>query len=385
MRILIWDKGMPLKNSGGPSGYLWNIKQYLDLQKDEEIVFYSDHIKAGGGKNLWTSFLLGVCALLKKEHLAHLILNYFYKGALTKKEKALLNGVDYVHFHTLSAACGYNELVHKANVKTILTVHSPEPLIDEINSRGKVVMSPKKRDIYITRETTIMDSVDYLMFPVKGALECYTLSSTVYSEFFKEKLEQNRIFFVPTALPDCDKLDIENYLSDYNIPNNATKICYVGRHNRIKGYEYLKQIASKVWEKAPDTYFIIGGKQEECAPVNDPRWIELGWVKTKSLLQEVDVFILPNQQTYFDIIALEILRSGTPLITTLTGGNHYLSEINNGGITFIPHDDAEKAVTAIIDVIQKDINGKNARALYEAYFTMNQYIKRYKEEVCHLH
>ena len=49
MKILIWDKGLPLKNAGGPSGYLWNIKQFLQQNKDEEIVFYSDLIGHHGG------------------------------------------------------------------------------------------------------------------------------------------------------------------------------------------------------------------------------------------------------------------------------------------------------------------------------------------------
>ena len=334
----------------------------------------------GGGKNIITSLLLSVCTLLKREHWAHITINYHYKGALTKAEKQILKGVNFVHFHTLSAACGYNKLIKRAGINTILTVHSPEPLIDELNGRDKISMSDEQRDRYIRRETQIMDAVDYLMFPVAGALECFTSASDIYKSFIQKKQKQNKIFYVPTALPDSDKPAVENYLSGRKLPEGAKKICYVGRHNQIKGYENLKQIAPKVWEIIPDAYFIIGGNPEGSEPVADSRWIELGWVKTISLLQEIDVFVLPNQQTYFDIIALEILRNGTPFITTLTGGNHYLSEINNGSITFIPLNDAHEAAAAIGGCLERGRNN-GTRLLYEEFFTMPKYIKSYKEKI----
>ena len=385
MKILIWDKGIPLKNAGGPAGYLWNIKQYVDSVKDNEVVFYSDLIGTGKqGKSAITSLLLGVCHVLKLEHLAHLIINYNYKGALSREENDMLQGVDYVHFHTLSAACGYQKIMRDAGIKTILTIHSPEPLIDELNGRDNTIMSDSKREHYIKRETAIMSKVDYLMFPVPGAIECYTSASPIYENFFADNDVQKRIFFVPTALPDKAKPGIEGYLAKSNLPSDAKRVCYVGRHNTIKGYTYLKDVANKVWEKDPNVFFIIGGKMEKEGPNPDSRWIELGWVNTISLLQEVDVFVLPNQQTYFDIIALEILRDGTPLVTTLTGGNKYLSEVNNGGIIFIPKDNASEAADIIVDLLSKNKVDNKTREIYLEHFTMPKYIERYKTEVSKL-
>lgn len=385
MKILIWDKGLPLNNSGGPSGYLWNIKQYLIRNNDSEILFYSDLIEQNRrGKNIITTLLLGFCAFLKRVHWAHIILNYHYKGALTKHEEEVIKGVDYVHFHNLSAVCGYNKLCKKLGVKTILTIHSPEPLIDELNSRDGVTMTSNKRDYYLKKEITLIAGVDYLMFPVKGAVDCFTSATDIYKDFFGRKEIKEKMFFVPTALPDKEKPISENYLAGYNIPKVAKRICYVGRHNKIKGYTYLKEVANEVWKINPDVYFVIGGKSDGEAPNSDSRWIELGWVNTISLLQEVDVFVLPNQQTYFDIIALEILRNGTPLVTTLTGGNKYLSEINNGGISFIPNDNPYEAAKILVQCITTADSGSSTRRLYELYFTMPKFIEQYKQNISQL-
>ncbi len=42
--MIIWDKDMTLKDAGGPSGYLFNLKQYLTLHPTPQITFYSDFV-----------------------------------------------------------------------------------------------------------------------------------------------------------------------------------------------------------------------------------------------------------------------------------------------------------------------------------------------------
>ena len=45
-KILIWDYNIIIKNSGGPAGYLYNIKEYLlnNPNKYQNIYFLSDLI-----------------------------------------------------------------------------------------------------------------------------------------------------------------------------------------------------------------------------------------------------------------------------------------------------------------------------------------------------
>ena len=40
MKVLVWTKKFELKNSGGPMGYCYNIKSYLDENPCESIDFY---------------------------------------------------------------------------------------------------------------------------------------------------------------------------------------------------------------------------------------------------------------------------------------------------------------------------------------------------------
>ena len=39
-KVLIWDLGINLKNSGGPAGYLYNWKEYLSNHHNYDNIFY---------------------------------------------------------------------------------------------------------------------------------------------------------------------------------------------------------------------------------------------------------------------------------------------------------------------------------------------------------
>lgn len=83
------------------------------------------------------------------------------------------------------------------------------------------------------------------MLPVKDVLEAYTTKSRQYSYMFKEI--ENKIFYVPTSIYPSTPIPVENHhlLDKYDILEDSLKICFIGRHNVIKGYDKLQEIAKK--------------------------------------------------------------------------------------------------------------------------------------------
>lgn len=391
MKILVWDKSIILKNCGGPAGYLWNMKQFINKNPDDEISFYSDLVEANDRKRaFFFSFLLLLLTTLRAKMLIKIVSTYFTFGALSKREKSLIKKFDYVHFHSIASARAYNKYIQKLGCKTILTLHSPEPVIDEesahsIRFKRFLYKHITVRNYFIKKEIMQLNECNYLMFPVPEALECYTNSSDLYNNFFNDSKTQSKTFFVPTCIPDIEKVVNCNMIGKLKLPPTAKILCYVGRHTTIKGYDYLKEIAIKLFEKDENIYVIVGGKEDGNRLLHD-RWLELGWVNTNQLIQEVDVFILPNQQTYFDLIALEIIRAGVPLVTTLTGGNKYLSKVNSGGISFIPKSDAKKAAEILIEMINGNLNRSREknRELFLSHFEYSIFVSKYKKAVSSL-
>lgn len=90
-----------------------------------------------------------------------------------------------------------------------------------------------------------------------------------------------------------------------------------------------------------------------------PRWIELGFIyNTQELLSQSDLYILPNRETYFDLVVLEILRSSTNLLLSNTGGNKYfqlLDKNDTNGIVFFDIDNFDDIVSLVQKFIEEKI------------------------------
>ena len=328
-RILVWDKHIPLKNTGGPSGYLYNIHSFLKTSdKYKCIDFFTQEANINPQEYEFqysNNIILRIIDIVK---LCYSV--YFKHTQLSNIEIDIINRYDYIHIHYIGDYFRYFKKCNNIKPQIILTTHTPEPLFDELFYHKKGFRKLLKtfsfiRNYFLRKEANVYNSTDYIMFPVKEAKEVYINSSRIFKNVFYTN--ESKTFYVPTALNTTIKINtINNYLKNKQIPSDALTVCYIGRHNDIKGYYQLQKIAQHIWEINPSIYFIIGGKYNPKDIINDERWIELGWVDTPALLNEIDIFILPNKETYFDLILLEVLRQQKPIVLSRTGGNKWFED-----------------------------------------------------------
>lgn len=403
MKILIWDKDIPLKDSGGPAGYLYKLHEYLKQNPTDEIIFYSDIIDnkpvQEGKFNIIKKIIVGKISLkillgkiirrLTKKHWGNffrIFQVYYTFDSLSDKEIALINSVDYIHFHMLSALLHYYPYFNNISSKIILTTHTPEPNLMEIENAMPSIKNLTRHNYLknkiLKREAFGYHIADYIMLPVSTAQEAYTTNCRILKEAFCKC--QDKIFYVPTAIQEDviinekKKKEYASILSSYSF-----KVCFIGRHNQIKGYDKLQEIALECWQRNPSITFVIGGMEKPLTRLNDHRWIELGWVDTSALLENIDVFILPNKQTYFDLILLEVIRQGVPCIISNTGGNKWFIDKGINGMYGYEYDNVQTAADLIIQLSNKvnteewiDIQN-NCRGEFKANFTLDKYINSY--------
>lgn len=395
MRILIYAKKSSLKNVGGPLGYLYNINEYLKANPSSEISFLPEKTFS---KTLTDILFRGTIVLLLNivnkvckpnssiKFLLFIYYTFYVKRRYSKEALDFYNQFDYIHVHDTRKILTDFYPDSGVTAKIILTSHSPEPLIDEIGNSQKpgfFSRHPKLYKFLLKREAKAYDFCDRIMFPVKEAREPYEQSSSIFKEIFAQN--EHKFFYVPTALNvlECDETN--NHLIDsLDIDAEALKICYIGRHNSVKGYDFLKDIAPKIWKVLPTSHFIIGGNQVPLKGLDEARWHELGWVHTPSLLNEVDVFILPNKQTYFDLILLEVLRQGTPVILSRTGGNKWFeTNKKTDGIFFYDKNNHNQLIEQIEEIYRLKSLGlleeikQNNKSFFKSEFNMSTYITRY--------
>lgn len=406
-----------LRNTGGPTGYLFNIHEFLKKEPNNQVVFLSELIKPEEDiiqhdlnqvkKN--TSNQINNNKTKKIRNLWHIILrildnspnlkdfitktvDYIYRVyhiRWTGKESKLeLNEFDFIHFHFLIHLAQFKNTYPNFTGKTILTSHCPCPWTDEIIASEKTLRFVRR--IMIKQECKIYRKSDYLMFPCPQAKEPYEHDKSI-----KKVLEQKKkqTFYVPTSIiASSVQGDRVSFCKENNIPLDAFIIVYCGRHNSIKGYDILKEIAIQTLDKLPNLFFVCAGTGN-IQPLLHPRWIELGFI---SNVQEVmsmgDLYVLPNRETYFDLVAIEVLRAGLVLSLSDTGGNKYyhtLPKEETQGITFFDFKDL-KTITNQIHWLY-DMKNNNFAAynhlkasnieLYNKYFTTDRYIEAYTNAI----
>ena len=273
--------------------------------------------------------------------------------------------------------------------KVILTTHSPEPLSHECVAGIPSIYSFLKSYLITKLEKKEFEAwkrADYMMFPVPDAIEPYCVSEKHKKYLLNNK---NKLVYCPTSILNKQVTSDRNIFKEKcNIPEDAFIISYIGRHTEIKGYDQLVKLGKRILDIYPNVYFVIGGL---CAPgqgLNHPRWIELGWINYGAqLIASSDLFILPNKETYFDIVALEVLRSGTPMMMSYTGGNKYFQELSgNKGLRFYNYDDMDKQICIINEMLSMSLEERNKMrdynlALFNTQFTMESFFSRYESVV----
>lgn len=385
-KVLIYLYREKLAPKGGPYGYAYNLEDGLkknEMHEDLEIHFIEKT----------TENKLGNSVKNIKNNKIKKMLDVFRN--LYKKSKILygrqhnadvnLNDYDAVHFHSTRMMYEVRDSLKDYRGIVILTSHSPTLLSNEIfDSLSKFEQTYlgwfyKK---LIRMDEFSFNRADYLIFPCEEAEEPYYHMWNKYKEI--HDLKKGRFKYFPTGtLPKKVKLTNDEVRYKYNIPSNAFVVSYVGRHNEIKGYSDLKKIGEMLLNQRENVYFLIAGKEEPLQGLNHPHWIEVGWTNDPgSIVAAADIFILPNRETYFDLVMLEVLSLGQIVLASKTGGNNYFKKYDKSGIMLYDgNEEAEKIILNLMSYTpekmqeMRDVN----RHIYETDFTTEVFAKRYTE------
>lgn len=375
--IIMFDTAdkKPQSIENGPQG-VHKIIQNVFYKTKVTKSFYFNHISRYR-KNAHTNYV----EFLKKYNCMFCNEELFSKINL-KKTKT-------IHVHTPGDAVKVRNSLKRSghdNIKIMLTCHTPEaPSNEYYNTTLEQGYSSKKaqeiKEGWKIIEKKAFEYADILVFPSKESME--PLSITM--EGFKDLIKDKDIHFMATGAKKLNPtLTKEEAKRKYGVEGKFV-VGYVGRHNAIKGYDTLIKAAENVLEKNKDICFLIGGAQGNAfKPLNHERWIEAGWVNPADLFMALDVFILPNKMTYYDLVLLEVMSLGIPIIASNTGGNISVHKVTNSICLY--NNCAEDLSDKILNyshMTQKQLE-HISQCIYNAYetnFTTTCFAERYVEMI----
>lgn len=380
--ILIYLYKSQLRPTGGPLGYNYNLMTQLELKNCRNIHF----IESSNNIDSVNQRISNIKCKWLKDFI--IILKSIYKKTQTLygfNHKAVIdiNKYDIVHFHSTMDMFNAKDSLKTYKGKVILTSHSPTLLSKEIydslsNFEKKYLHVLYKNLIKI--DTYAFHRADFIIFPCKEAEEPYFHNWKDYEKF--REVNKYKIKYLLTGIDSCHaKIPASEIRAKYKIPQTAFIICYVGRHNEIKGYDQLKIIGKKLLDKHSNLYFLIAGKENPIKGLTHSHWIEVGWTNDPhSLINASNVFLLPNKETYFDLIMLEVLSLGKIIVASRTGGNKYFKQFNTQGIKLF--NNADEAVSIIEQLMNTDKSQQTQMEnsnllLYKQYFTASSFANNY--------
>ncbi|MBO5319322.1 MAG: glycosyltransferase family 4 protein [Ruminococcus sp.] len=394
MKVLIYHSKSFLAPIGGPSGYLYGLKEVLDKKYDSDIqIDFLPEVVTGNKQKVRTLSKTSSSRLMKKlTSWYQLYKNYkFVKTIIGRNSDPIvdIHQYDVIHFHSTKDYYLLREELKKYKGKTVLTSHSPQPLsgefIDRLSNTQKLLLRSKLKSI-IEMDRYAFENADYILFPCENADEPYVHEWPEYSSI-RERRKKHYRYLVTGTTSAKIKTDRCSVRKKLNIPEDAFVISYVGRHNQIKGYDRLKEIGKKFLEKHPDAYVVVAGKEEPIKGLSHPHWIEIGWTnEPHSYVNASDLFILPNRETYFDLVMLEVLSTGKYSLISNTGGNKYFKQYVDAGIRYF--DTVDDAIDSIEYVYKMEFSERLDKEninkeIYSENFTTeifaDNYIEFYKK------
>lgn len=380
MDSLIFYREDALKPVGGPAGYLYNIKKIRDEQKDKNIHFLTGNYKESSLGYLikYSMFVprIILSRIIKENDAILNVRKVIYKSKISGRIE--LNKYSAIHFHSVLDLYSQKKNLENYKGKIIFTSHSPKTFYKELIEDYITEEEYKKnRDILDKVEEMdryAFERADYIIFPCPGAEEPYYHSWSLY-----EKLrDESKIKYLPTGIiPAVCKKTRTEVRTELNIPEDAIVLSFVGRHNKVKGYDNLMQIFSKL----DNVYVVCCGNIGDIIPPKSNRWIEVGWTTDPySYVGASDIYMLPNRETYFDIAMLQTLSIGKCSVISNTGGNKEF--VNTSGVKLYDSvDGAVKCINSFISLSRDErimLEQKQREEFREKYI-IEIFYEKYKE------
>lgn len=391
VKVLIWNSFALKERNGGPPTYLYNLelglKSHLNNNK-LKIDFLSDishrKYKNDTNRKLISSVKSFIPSLLIQNLRIFNYLLILWKFN-TDFDFNKLNEYDMIHFHQSIDVYKNRIILDHFKGKILLTSHSPKPAwIETIEDIYCLTLSktfPLFKKILEGMDLYGFKKAHILVFPCVEAIEPYLTWNRYRFEIHKTANYK----YLPTGIPPVKfKNSRESIRKELNIPENAIVFSFIGRHSAIKGYDLLLELGDSLLKKHSNVFFLIAGKQGPLNGLSHPNWIEIGWTDDPhSYVNASDIFILPNRQTYFDLVLLEVLSIGKPIILSDSGGNKHFKKYSKSGFYFFENNSLSSLEKKVLESIDKSALlqdlGELNKEIFNEYYSLRSFILNYAD------
>lgn len=330
---------------GGPAGYAYNLKEALkSYGSDAPIVIMSPSLSLYKSPTAkmenenreprWSQFkcklkesaprIYGIIVTLIGYSRFRKLLNLF-----TEPQVSEMKSSQVLVFHEWRLAYAYlGKIGRQKGQRIFLMPHSPVEWTREYVESlkyyyGTHVLWEFVYRFYIQKETVTWQACDGIIVPSRYSLEAY------FNGRLDKYIGSIPVIEIPTGIKELVAFRSPwETRRIWGISPEARVCGFFGRRHPHKGYDIFCQIAHLAFHLGHNLTFVSAGDGPLPWP-NLPNFLHLGYLSGDEIANAIsacDIVIVPNRVNYFDLIILEAMCLGKPVVTTKVGGaKHILS------------------------------------------------------------
>jgi len=387
-----------LRPGGGPAGYGFNLLHALTLVGADEMVTVLSPsqpanvgITSGGSSQTSKKFQLlqrlppWIAGSLLALRTLRILQDSFRYFRFTREQVKEIELAKVVIFHDYRLASTYlrKGSKHPAQ-KALIMPHSPTDLTSELVENWRVHFGSSRvwssiRRMLIGIELRTLLASDGLIVPCRSSLDHYFEGVAERQDLFRLP-----IYEIKSGVPEkVARRGRKEVLAQWGVPPESKVVGYFGRRHPHKGYDLFCHAAEVAHEKGYESLiFVAAGSGPLPSPSHLPNFRDLGYLTTElaEAVAAVDLVVVPNRVSYFDLFILEAMSLGKAILTSRVGGNLCLG---SPGIFFLEQLTPESLVLAIVKLLSDPRNleemGRLNRKIYEEHYSPQAFAKRHVE------
>ncbi|MEM2045954.1 MAG: glycosyltransferase family 4 protein [Candidatus Bathyarchaeia archaeon] len=220
---------------------------------------------------------------------------------------------------------------------------------------------------------------DGLIVPSRSALEDYFKGIPG-----RQKLFQLPIYEIKSGVPKLvARRCRDEILPQWGVQPRSKVVGYFGRLHFHKGYDLFCRAAEIAHEeKYENLIFVAAGRGYLPSPHYLPNFRYLGYLTEElaDAVAAVDLVVVPNRVSYFDLFILEAMSLGKPVLTSRVGGN---LSLDSPGIFFLKELNPKSLLSMILALLSDprylEEAGKANQRTYEEQYNLLVFGKRHLE------
>lgn len=387
-----------LRRGGGPAGYAYNLSKALQMVADVgagntvEILAPTQDIltevKPPSHPSWKFALLKRMPAWLGGPILAARTASFrwnalvYFGFSRSDVEKMKTAGV--VVFHDFRLASAYLHGVPEGQ-KVYIMPHTPTDHASELVENWRIELGETKVWSFIHHQLMRMELGTYLMsngllVPCRRALDGYFANLQGAGEMLRRLPIHELKSGVDSLKVSRDRDEV---LAQLGVPPGRKVVGFFGRRHPHKGYDVFCKAAVLAHERGyKNIVFVAAGAGPLPSPEGLPNFKDLGFLTDNlgDLVAAVDLIVVPNRVSYFDLFILEALSLGKPILTTGVGGN---SCIDAPGIFFLEVLSSEflleEALRLLSSPAMLEQAGRANRDYYLNRYTLEAFGRRHLE------